>query len=273
LIGGPYSNLQATRALFDEAERLDVPAERIICTGDTVAYCADPAATVALLRQTGVHVVMGNCEESIAEDTGDCGCGFEEGSVCAVLSVAWYQHAEAELDADAKQWMAGLPRHLTFEMAGRRLAVVHGSVTEINRFVFASTPASEKAAEIAASGADGVIGGHCGLPFTDFVGDKLWHNAGVIGMPANDGTRRAWYSLLRPRADGIEIELRSFDFDAEAAAARIDDCGLPVPYAESLRSGIWHSTDFRPDRETAQQGIRLSDQSWFWSTQESRAAS
>ena len=37
---------------------------------------------------------------------------------------------------------------------------------------------------------DGVIGGHCGLPFTKVVGDRLWHNPGAIGMPANDGTPR-----------------------------------------------------------------------------------
>ena len=41
--GGPYSNLQATQALFAEARRLGVPPGRIVCTGDVLAYCADPA--------------------------------------------------------------------------------------------------------------------------------------------------------------------------------------------------------------------------------------
>ncbi|MEL6315485.1 MAG: hypothetical protein AAFQ60_15735, partial [Pseudomonadota bacterium] len=43
LFGGPYSNLHATRALLDEVARLDAKA---ICTGDVVAYGADPSATL-----------------------------------------------------------------------------------------------------------------------------------------------------------------------------------------------------------------------------------
>ena len=38
VFGGPYSNLQATRAVLDEAARRGIPAERVICTGDVVAY-------------------------------------------------------------------------------------------------------------------------------------------------------------------------------------------------------------------------------------------
>jgi hypothetical protein len=55
VFGGPYSNLEATRALLQEAERLDIPAERMICTGDVVAYCADGAATVDLVRSCGAR--------------------------------------------------------------------------------------------------------------------------------------------------------------------------------------------------------------------------
>jgi hypothetical protein len=92
--------------------------------------------------------------------------------------------------------------------SGRRPAVVHGTLSEINRFVFASSAESLKAAELELAGCDGVIGGHSGLPFTEVIGGRLWHNAGVIGRPANDGTRRTWYSILtRTRAgDAIEIE-------------------------------------------------------------------
>ena len=61
VFGGPYSNLEATQALLAEAARLAIPPERMICTGDVVAYGADAAATVRLIRKTVPHVVMGNC--------------------------------------------------------------------------------------------------------------------------------------------------------------------------------------------------------------------
>ena len=62
VFGGPYSNLEAMRALLQEAERLGIRGERLICTGDVVAYCADPRATVELVRSSGARVVRGNCE-------------------------------------------------------------------------------------------------------------------------------------------------------------------------------------------------------------------
>jgi hypothetical protein len=46
VFGGPYSNLEATRAVLEEAARLSISADHIICTGDVVAYGADAAATV-----------------------------------------------------------------------------------------------------------------------------------------------------------------------------------------------------------------------------------
>ncbi len=77
IFGGPYSNLQATTALLEEARALDIPPENIICTGDVVAYCADSQATVEAIRGAGIHVVMGNCEEALGNDLQDCGCGFD----------------------------------------------------------------------------------------------------------------------------------------------------------------------------------------------------
>src|SRR5215472_14622804 len=76
VFGGPYSNLEATRAVLEEAARLSISADHIICTGDVVAYGADAAATVDLVRDRVGHVVMGNCEQSLAAGSVDCGCGF-----------------------------------------------------------------------------------------------------------------------------------------------------------------------------------------------------
>src|SRR5215203_5259969 len=190
LFGGPYSNLEATRAVLAEAERRQIPPERIVCTGDVVAYGADAKATVDLVRASGLRVVMGNCEEALSVGAADCGCGFAPGSTCERLSAAWFAHADRRLDADAWAWMASLPRRLDVELAGLALAVVHGSLTEINNFVFASTPDRVKALDRALSGVDGVVAGHCGLPFTQVIQDRLWHT-------------RAWSACRRtmePRA-------------------------------------------------------------------------
>lgn len=264
VFGGPYSNLEATVAVLAEAKRLGVPASQVICTGDVVAYCGDPQATVDAIRASGMHVVMGNCEESLGQGAEDCGCGFEEGSACDLLSVRWYAYADRHLSMEARRWMNGLPHRLRFRLNGRQFTVVHGAASSINRFVFASDPATTKLAELALCGGDAVIGGHCGLPFTQIIDGKLWHNAGVVGMPANDGRTGVWYSLLQPAGDGIEIRHRQLAYDHATAARKMRERGLPDGYADSLETGLWPNLDILPPAETAATGQPLDLPTMQW---------
>jgi len=266
VFGGPYGNLEATRAVLAEAARLGIPASRVLCTGDACAYCADPQATVDLLRAAGIVAVMGNCEESLATDGADCGCGFASGSACDVLSRQWFAYAAAHLDAEAKAWMRTLPRQVVFRLAGRRFGVVHGGVSKISRFLFASTPEGEIAEEFRRlEEADAVIAGHCGLPFSRIVGGRLWHNAGVIGMPANDGTPRGWYSVLRQEGGDIAVEHRSLDYDHAAQARKMRERGLPEGYARGLESGLWPNVDILPAAERQRTGMPIAADTVRWS--------
>ncbi len=264
VFGGPYSNLQATRALLDEAERRGIAPSHLICTGDVVAYCADPQATVDLIRSAGVAVVMGNCEESLGSAAEHCGCGFAEGSACDLLSAQWYAYATRELDENAKAWMRGLPHRIVFSLAGRCLAAIHGSVSQINRYVFPATDAAEKAVEIERCGAEGVIAGHSGLPFTQIVDGRLWHNTGAIGLPANDGTPRVWFSTLSPAPEGLLIEHHALAYDHEAAGVSMRARGLPAAYAESLTTGIWPADDVMPEADRRGRGHPLSPVPVLW---------
>lgn len=263
VFGGSYSNLEATLALRAEAMRLGIGPEHTICTGDVVAYCADAAETVALIRDWGIHVVMGNCEESLGWSKDDCGCGFADGTACDRLSTAWYAYADSETTEEQREWMRSLPRRIDMLLRGRRFAV-HGSVDGISRFIFGSTCWREKERQIALAGCDGVIGGHSGIPFTQAVGGKLWHNAGAIGMPANDGTQRGWCSLLIPIDGGIEIRAVPLDYDARSAARKMRVHGLPEGYAAALETGFWPSCDLLPAAELRLRGEAISPGSLLW---------
>ena len=264
IFGGCYSNLQATRALLQAAADLRIPPKRMICTGDVIAYGADPHETLALIRDAAIPTVMGNCEESLAAEAEDCGCGFAPGSACDRLSAAWFAHASREVTACDRRWMAGLPRRIDLVIGGRRLAVVHGTPAQINRFVFESASDALLAAEIAAAGADGVVGGHCGLPFTRRIGRTAWHNSGALGLPGNDGTPRVWFSLLTPRRDGIEIRHLPLEYDHAAAAAAMRAAGLPEGYARAVETGIWPSFDVLPPWEQAATGTALAPRPRLW---------
>jgi pyruvate-formate lyase-activating enzyme len=142
--------------------------------------------------------------------------------------------------------------------------VIHGSVSRINQFVFASTAAATKRAELDLAGADGVIGGHCGLPFTQTIDGKLWHNPGVVGMPAHDGTPRVWFSVLTPTDAGLRIEHRALAYDHAAAAAAMTRAGLPPDYRAALATGLWPSCDVLPYREIRQSGVAIAPGAAVW---------
>ena len=266
VFGGCYSNLQATCALLDEARRLGIPPQRTICTGDVVAYGADAVATVDIVRRAGVHVVMGNCEESLGERAQDCGCGFTSGSACDRLSAAWYSHADGLLDDEARAWMRSLPRRIDLLIDGRRVAIVHGSPDRINAFVFGSTSDEDLRQLVRGAGCDGIIGGHCGIPFTRLVEGLLWHNPGAIGVPANDGTPRVWFSVLEPSQGAIEIRHFPLEYEHGAASAAMRAARLPEGYADALSSGLWPSLDVLPPEELARTGQALAPRTLQWPT-------
>lgn len=265
IFGGPYSNLHATSALKIEAEKLGIPTVRIICTGDVVAYAAAPDATTQLMMDWGVATVMGNCEESFGWQDEDCGCGFDEGTECDILSRKWYAYADSRLNPDHRAWMRACPRQITFTLAGRRFAVIHGSVQSINEFVFEESDDATKIAGLNTLGVDAIIGGHSGVPFTQVMDGRLWHNAGVIGMPANDGTPRVWYTVLHPEDDEIRIEHCALDYDHMGAANDMRRIGLPPGYADCIETGLWPNLDVMPEAEKTKSGTALSERAVVWS--------
>lgn len=242
LCGGPYSNLQALEALA-----ACTGGRPVICTGDVVAYGGDPAAVVDRIRELGWPVVAGNCERQLAENADDCGCGFDEGTTCDLLSRGWYAHALNEIDAAARAWMAALPDMAVFTHRGLRYAVVHGGATAINRFLWPVTPEAgftEELAEInrQAGPVDAVVAGHCGIAFTRVVAGALWINAGALGLPPHDGRTATRY--VRLTAAGPVIERLDYDWGAAQAAMRL--AGLTQGYDVALETGLWPSEDVLP---------------------------
>jgi hypothetical protein len=266
VFGGPYSNLQATEAVLAEAARRGITGDRILCTGDVVAYAADAAACCDRMMASGALVLMGNCEENLAAEAEDCGCGFEEDTACDLLSRAWYAHANRQVSPRHRAWMGGLPRQLHLELPDRRrLAVLHGGASEISRFLFASTPEPVLLEELAQTGCQGVIAGHCGIPFARRLeGGGLWLNAGAVGMPANDGTPRAWFAVLTPAARSLTVEILPLAYDHTAAAAAMRAAGLPEGYAAGLETGLWPSCDVLPSVELAARGRPLLPARMVW---------
>jgi len=264
LCGGAVSNLEALEALEAQARRHGIASDHIIHTGDVIAYCADAAAAAAFVAERGWWAIKGNVEAQLAVEAEACACGFAPGSVCDALTVSWYGHAENQMTPALRRWMADLPDQAAFGLGGRHFRVVHGSVATTNRFMFASLPEAEFTRELDGASADAVIAGHTGLPFSRAVGRRLWHNPGSLGLPANDGTRRGWYSILAPAGAGVRLRHLSFGYDHATAAAKMRAAGLPEGYAACLETGLWPSLDVLPGHERAAAGRALERRVCVW---------
>lgn len=254
VFGGPYSNLAATQAMRQCADELGIPPNRVICTGDLIAYCAEPQETLQLIQDWGIAVVQGNCEESLGNSAADCGCGFEEGTACSLLSVEWYQYATQKIAVADKIWMRDLPKSLGFEFAGRSVTIVHGGVKQLNRFIFPSTPKAVKQEELELAGSDILITGHSGIPSVERIDNRVWINAGVIGLPANDGTQDGWFLLLIQEENRIHFSWQRLSYAADLTQRKMLNAGLKSGYAETFLTGLWPSMDVLPDAERARCG-------------------
>lgn len=242
LFGGAYSNLQALESLAQATG-----GRPALSTGDAVGYCAQPVETVGLLRAMDVPGIAGNCERQLASDTENCGCGFEGGSACDLLSQGWFPYLKRVADADTAAWAGDLPDIGVFTHSGRRYGVVHGGVTDISRFLWPSNAEADFLEEISALESltgpiDGVVAGHSGIAFHRRIGRHQWINAGAIGLPPHDGGAETRYSILTD----CEVVIERLGYDHGTARAAMERAGLTQGYHETLSTGLWPSEDVLP---------------------------
>lgn len=260
VFGGVYSNLQALKKMEEIATELKIPASNIINTGDVVGYCAQPEEVVQLNKKWGINTIVGNVEIQLRENQLDCGCEFIEGSRCDVFSTQWYPYSKSKLSKDSIDWMQILPDYIEFEYLNLKAIVLHGSYFETAGYIFKSTNWEEKDKNFKATKSDLILAGHSGLPFSDSKDNKHWINAGVIGMPANDGTERVWYLIIDTNKEGkLVYEHRYFNYNNEETSSLMLANKLPESYAKTLKTGLWDNCEILPEVETRLQGTKINE--------------
>lgn len=258
LFGGVYSNLQALEKLISIAKEEGIPPENCICTGDITGYCAQPEETVHTFKNWGALSIAGNVELQLANDSEECGCDFKAGGRCDSFSKMWFPYTKMKLSEESLKWIGTIPENISFDYAGKKITIVHGNYGNVSEFVFKSNAQESKETCFKATHSNVVIAGHCGLPFHQYIKEKLWVNPGVIGMPANDGTSRVWYVLMEDKNDTLSFSHKSFEYDFQAAQRFMYQNHLPEEYADTLASGIWDNMEILPEVEKMGQGIPIA---------------
>ena len=237
--GGLYGNLEALERLLELYQ--DEPGEKaLVFNGDFHWFdvVADDFVRVndAVLRHWATR---GNVETELANpETGaGCGCGYPD----------WVGDAEVERSnriierlrgaaraaPDALRQLEALPMHLVAEVAGERVAIVHGDADSLAGWGFSQEvlasgqgrAAALKSFEAANSRV--LASSHTCLPVLQmFENENVIVNNGAAGMPNFSGTRyglatrisvrpekRALYSAHCGR---LHVEAHAIDYDHAA---------------------------------------------------------
>jgi len=228
-----HGNRLALEAVLADIEARDI--DRMHCLGDLVGYGPDPNGVIDVLRERDIPSLLGNYDDGVGWDRGDCGC-FYATEEAKKVGVASYAFTAAEVTADLKAYLRGLPGEAHIKLGDETVHLVHGSPRRINEYLLEER--DEKTYErLAAQESDDVLAfGHTHQFWERRVGGVLFVNDGTVGRP-KDGDPRAGYAVLRAETEGMRVEFVRVAYDVEAAATAVVAAGLPGSLAEGLRSG------------------------------------
>ena len=225
-----HGNLPALEAVLARVEELGV--EEVYCGGDLVGYGPWPNEVCRLIEERGIPTIYGNYDYAIGRDLDDCGCAYRDqhDRELGDQSVAW---TLAHTDARSKAFMRGLPFDLRFELAGKRIRLVHGSPRKANEYLFEDKPARTFERIAALADCDVLVFGHTHKPWVREYGGVLFVNCGSVGKP-KDGDPRAAFAVLDRAGGDVATRIERVEYDADRVARELVEAGLPAEYGDKL---------------------------------------
>ena len=248
--GGIYSNYLALGEALAETRRRGADAMHAL--GDFGAFGPRPDRTIEILRASPLEMIQGNYEEALSSGAEDCRCGYTDPRDNAFAALS-YGYTAVRTAPEHKRWMGTLPRERRFEVAGKRVLLVHGSPRRINEFLWESTsPVVFLEKLLADHAADVLVCTHTGLHWSRRLpSGRLVVNCGALGRPANDGRREVWFAILTFGRE-VGVEFVPVGYDHERLAREMTEESLPSEFIETIRTGWWTTClEILPAKERA----------------------
>ena len=189
-----HGNLPGLEAILEDIERRGVPMT--LSLGDLVGYGPSPNEVALLVRDRGIPSLMGNYDQGIGFETGDCGCVYktDEQRAEGAASLAWTQEVASD---EVKTYLRTLEDHFVLKTSAREILAVHGSPRRINEYLFEDRPASAMERMASEYPYPAILFGHTHLPYARQVGETTFVNVGSGGRP-KDGDWRVCYAIVNP---------------------------------------------------------------------------
>ncbi len=241
ILGDIHGNLSALETVLDAlaAEGID----QLISVGDVVGYGGAPSECIALLREAGAVVVMGNHDAACIDRL-----DMVYFNPYAREAALWTRNVLTQED---HQWLGALPlaRHL------EHCSVAHGTLFRPELFDYIQSP-QDADPSLDVMPLQVCFVGHTHVPVTlmrlrddpqqrtayttdtdIFVADasRALVNVGSVGQPRDEDPRTA-YAVYD--SDKGRVWIHRLDYDIEREAHRIRSAGLPPMLADRLYLGV-----------------------------------
>lgn len=224
-----HANLEASEAVFAEAERRD--AQAFLCLGDVVGYGPDPSETLELVRNRCEVTTLGNHDAAVALNA-DMSVLPKDGQKAAQLH-------QTLLSDDQIEWLAGLPHRKTAYDA----TLAHAAPDQPDAWPrldsFAAVQAQFSAFDtpicfVGHSHKPAIVSNSLGV-FQVRPGHRYLIDVGSVGQP-RDHDPRASFALFD--TDAFTVDIVRIHYDVAQTASKIFRRGLPRELGERLRHGL-----------------------------------
>jgi len=216
------------------ADLMKQGCDAVYCLGDLVGYGPRPNEVIETIISSGIPTVMGNYDDGVGYERGDCGCAYttdvekENGHV----SIQW---TTEKVTHENKRRLRQLHDKIELQVSGKKVLLVHGSPRRINEYLYEDRPEKSIQRLLGTVNADIMVCGHTHKPYHRIVDGVHIINDGSVGKP-KDGDNRACYAII-DISETVSVEFRRVPYPIEEVARGIIQYGLPGAFAEALRTG------------------------------------
>ena len=226
-----HGNIEALTKVLCDIEKRDV--DGVYCLGDLVGYGPRPNETINTMRESGITTIMGNYDEGVGYEKGDCGCAYstDEEKLDGQKSIDW---TTEQVTLGNKEYLRTLHEKIEFTANGYKILLVHGSPRRINEYLYEDRPERTLSNMLESIDVDVLVCGHTHKPYHRIVNDVHIVNDGSVGKP-KDGDSRACYAVIE-LDETISVEFRRVEYPIASVAEEIIKVGLPRRFAEALQT-------------------------------------
>jgi putative phosphoesterase len=228
VISDIHGNAIALDTALADIERVGV--DQIVCLGDAIQGGAQPAQTVARLRDLACPVVMGNADAWLLS-------GVETGSETVTEEQeAVRQWSLAQLsDADRAYIAAFTPIVVIAVTAEQDLLCFHGSPTSFDDILLPNAPEEEYERLLGPYASAIMCGGHTHWQQVHRLGATFFFNPGSVGVAYNHNQPEdhfrldpwAEYAILSENDGALGLEFRRVPLSVDAVRQALRASGRP----------------------------------------------